>query len=504
MSRLPAEIIARIISYLAADDKRYDGNDHFPFNGYDTSDCLALAPYATVSRVWQQRIEATTFAHIGLTTARLASPLAAQALTPDRVRRFIRSIHVDVVLPPYNKEARARREDEADRAMNDGVFADAVRRLFTLLAGVGVDYRPKIDLALTASCVSDSEDMEERLCQWRVSGSLDADIYEARYESSYLDLRPAAGQSVQDETEALPQLHCIKAFRVFPTGSRGRLYAGFRRVAPRAVCLTASKMQGLERITWDLSDNEKRDVALRKRLRTDFAYALLILPSSLRHFNLEYGRSIPLDHSFQTPSILDETDRDDNDKLSLALHKLSQGLASFILMADVGPEVLWPGGRAQDNDPLWPRMRVFSINPGAITPSGQWRFLRSGSNDSDDEEQDVLSNHTDPFTAPGDETEEHFRDYPDPDAVRALLLATARAVRRMPVLREMRFVLEQIGEGRLEVEYSARAGQAKLDVASHPVFHPDEEVIRFYREAAEEYVGAKSGLMAEVSDPWVY
>ena len=175
-------------------------------------------------------------------------------------------------------------------------------------------------------------------------------------------------------------------------------------------------------------------------------------------------------------------------------------------MADVGLEALWPGERVQDNEdnnPLWPRMRSYFINPGAIAPSGQWRFLRSDSNDSDDE-QDILSNDTEPFAAPGDETEEHFRDNPDPDAVHALLLATARGVRRMPVLWDMRFVLEQIGEGQLEVEYSAEAGEAKLAVYSHPLFHPDEEAVRLCREAAEEYAGAKSGLAVVVSDPWAY
>ena len=175
-------------------------------------------------------------------------------------------------------------------------------------------------------------------------------------------------------------------------------------------------------------------------------------------------------------------------------------------MADVGPEAVWPGERAQDNednDPLWPRMRSYFINPGAIAPSGQWRFLRSDSNDSDDE-QDIFSNDTDPFAAPGDETVEHLRDNPDPDAVHALLLAIAQAVRRMPVLRDMDFSLERIGDGQLEVEYSAKVGEAKLGVYSHPLFHPDEEVVRLCREAAEEYAGAKSGLAVVVSDPWAY
>ena len=101
MTRLPAELIANIISYLAGEGNRYDGSDRFFVVNKDwKSDCLDLAPYAAVSRGWQQRIEAVTFAHIALTPARLASPLAAQALTPDRVCSFVRTIRFDVVLPP--------------------------------------------------------------------------------------------------------------------------------------------------------------------------------------------------------------------------------------------------------------------------------------------------------------------------------------------------------------------------------------------------------------------
>ncbi len=487
MARLPSEILAHIVSYLAA-----EGNTHDSDDSTDNSDCLALAPYAAVSRGWQQRIEAVTFAHIILTPARLASPLAAQALTPDRVR-FVRSIRLHVLLPPYDEQARARREDDADRAANDGVFIDVVRRLLALLADDDVDHCPKIRLSLTASCVSDTEDIDARRSQWSRYG-MDVDIFEARYESSYLDLRLAA------EAEALPQLHCINHFHVSPTQSYGRLYAlAGRHFAPQAVCLMASRMLGLERVYWSLSDNEKRDIALRKRLRADFAHALQTLPSSLRRFDLDYSRAIPLDHSFQTPSILDYDD--DNDKLSLALYKLSQRLASFTLIADIGPEAIWPVEHTQDDESLWPRMQDYFIIPGAIAPSGRWLYLLSDSNDLDDDGRDTLSDDVDPLAAPGDETQRYLRDDPDPDVVRALLLATAQAVRRMPALRYLSLALRGVDRGLLEVEYSAEAGKAELTVYSLPLLQLDEDVVRLWSEAAEEYAGAGSGLAVLVREP---
>ena len=324
MSHLPAEIIANIISYLVAEGRSHDIGDNS-----DNNDSLALAPYATVSRAWRQRVEATTFAHITLTPARLVSPLAAQALTPDRVRHFVRFIHVDLLLPSYSQQARAQRENEADRAMNNGVFTDVVRRTFGLLAGgqrVDADYRPKIRLSMKARCVSDIEDLEARDYRWSVDGPTHTDIFDARYESSYIDLRPAAGKSVLDEAEALPELHCIEEFYVQATASSRFPRLASRTFAPRSLCLMASRMPGLERVHWELCDNEKRDVGLRKRLRADLASTLQKLPSSLRHFNLLYERRPPLDHSFQTPSILDETDYSKNDKLSLALYSSPNAL----------------------------------------------------------------------------------------------------------------------------------------------------------------------------------
>lgn len=264
MDYLPEEITANIISHLAK-----DGGD----NDWDFKTTLSrgLSQYATVSRRWQQSVEAITFALVTLTPARLSSPLAVQALTPDRVRRFVRCIRADVLLPLYDKGARGRREDAMERGGADALFASFIRQVFALLSwspGVrsaevygegdgcqgqlpqqpmGVNattgYRSKIRLSLIARCASDTEDMEVRNNR-RFMGALSTeDMFEARYESSYLDLMPAAGQSVQDMAEALPELPCISHFRVQATPGLGS-----RHFSPRALCLIASRMSGLETV----------------------------------------------------------------------------------------------------------------------------------------------------------------------------------------------------------------------------------------------------------------
>lgn len=115
MDRLPEEIATNIISHLA--DGGGDGDE----SSWTTPPRI-LAPFAIVSRQWQQYVEAIIFARVTLTPARLASPLAAQAPTPGRVRRFVRSIRVNVLLPPYDDGARARREGDTERAEADAVF----------------------------------------------------------------------------------------------------------------------------------------------------------------------------------------------------------------------------------------------------------------------------------------------------------------------------------------------------------------------------------------------
>jgi hypothetical protein len=288
MDRLPVEITTNIIRHFIANVRGNSESDM----GNQGSPAPSLASHATVSRVWQHCIEAVTFANITLTRERLASPLVAQALTPERVCRFVRSVHVDVLLPEYDETARREIEDDNDKAANNTVFTDVVRKVFALLspasgmctdainsgrdggdgggrgslqqpAGVGVattDYRPKIHLSMEALCLSDTKQLEARY------------LTSIRYEGSYLDLRLAAGESVQDVANNLPELHCISKFCVWdyanklhPASSPCR--GCHRHFAPRALCLLASKMSGLQKVHWVLCDNERRDVGLRKRLR---------------------------------------------------------------------------------------------------------------------------------------------------------------------------------------------------------------------------------------------
>lgn len=245
---------------------------------------------------------------------------------------------------------------------------------------------------------------------------------------------------------------------------------------------------------------------------TDFAEALETLPSSLQSFYLLYDRRPPMGHSHRPPSILDETDQH-GDKLSVALRKLSQRLSTFKVIADVGSEIFWPPEteRREDNDqPRWPSMGRYSIGLGPIAPSGEWRFQRptdASDNEDDDEDEgsiDSMQIYEASIAAPGDDREDPFREELDGDAAGQLLLAAARAATCMPKLFSMSFTLSPAERGgKLSVFYTDRtsggAGVVELCVESHPVYHPDEEVLRLWREAARVNVGAELEVVIEDS-----
>lgn len=237
-----------------------------------------------------------------------------------------------------------------------------------------------------------------------------------------------------------------------------------------------------------------------------------MLPSSLQTFYLLYDRQPPLNHSYQPPSVLDETDQD-GDKLSVALRKLSHRLGSFTLLADVGPEIFWPSETERREDtaqPRWPTMRKYSITPGPIDPSGEWRYRRAPDySDTDDDEgsMDSMLAYEASIAAPGDDWEDPFREELDGDAVGQLLLAAARAAACMPKLFSMSFTMNPPARGdELDFFYTARrkagVGVPKLCIGSHPVYHPDEEVLNLWREAARVNVGAELEVVTDNGQPW--
>lgn len=203
-----------------------------------------------------------------------------------------------------------------------------------------------------------------------------------------------------------------------------------------------------------------------------------------------------MNHSYQQPSLLDESDQG-GDKLTIALRKLSERLERFHVGADVGLEIYGPTEAEghQDNEqeqPRWPRMRRHSVYPGAIAPSGEWRWQRAPDYESDETESlDSQGADEAERAPPGDDIQDWWREMLDPDVTRQLLLASARAAASMPRLLWMDCGMNPPGRGpSLHVSYKSNnfdgaAGEApNLCIETSPVYQLDEEVMQLWREAA--------------------
>lgn len=158
-------------------------------------------------------------------------------------------------------------------------------------------------------------------------------------------------------------------------------------------------------------------------------------------------------------------------------------------------------------------MGRYSVGLGPIAPSGEWRFQRptdaSDNEDDDDDEGsiDSMQAYEASIAAPGDDREDPFREELDRDAAGQLLLGAARAATCMPKLFSMSLTLSPaVRGGKLSVFYTDRtsggAGVVELCVDSHPVYHPDEEVMRLWRETARVNVGVELEVVIEDSQYW--
>ena len=76
------------------------------------------------------------------------------------------------------------------------------------------------------------------------------DLWENRYKHSLLRLL---------EHEGLPNLSCVSSFRIY--------FFGRRCLEPHSAVLLASKLAGLECISWCLDENGKKDPKMRQRTR---------------------------------------------------------------------------------------------------------------------------------------------------------------------------------------------------------------------------------------------
>lgn len=506
MNRLPAEALAEIITHASAPSSKWLdlANWAKPWQDWAYDEVSqkqvkythSIARYATVSRAWQPHIERLIFAKLYLSPARMAA--AKEILTLMRLG-YVRSLDLEVVLDPYDDEATMRLENTEEKQRNNEVFTRTVAQLFSLLKPLDTSAFPsRRSLHLSAYSPSDGflrEDMA-RLRYRRRMGIID-NMMEVRYQQSYLELLDTPGLVLS--------LGIFSEFKVPSPFSRSLQR---RLISPSACCRIAAQLHGVEEIDWHLSDNEKKDVALRRRLRDDFAKGLPLLPKSLRHVVLEYPHESPRNHDFSSSDILDKANPT-ADPLSVALRQLSKRLVSadlrgISLTADFFKSSSTSDGRKE----LWPQLKALTVYMSAVEPTGEWLLDRhveyrpsSSSSSQGPEPWDRVQ-----LDEPADEDEEvnEFRGSPRA-RLREQFIEAGRSAKKMPALQDL-YIHTGCEVPTVNIKlrsylpycslrYSVASRSLKIE--SLPMVEVDGDLGLEWRLAAEKHLGNGDDLSIE-------
>ena len=260
----------------------------------------------------------------------------------------------------------------------------------------------------------------------------------------------------------------------------------------------------------------------------------MIPQGSLKRIALDYFNNSPNNHELNASSALIPS-FPATDSLSLALHAFS--LSEHLTHLELGdsivisPSLFWPN--APTKEPCWPNLVSVKVMFNMNTVDGDWYFTRDDNVnlDSDDDDDDAAESDTtssdfsesdntgrkqnpgpdtpDTYNekkialAIGEEPYRHFRSRADPDKLKPLFDAAARAGARMPRLQRMTLKTE-VKASRwfiFAMNYFApgeRTGQGaglrnvdmpRLDwVIGSSGYEPEESILEIWRQAKGEIV----------------
>ncbi|THZ00851.1 hypothetical protein D6C93_03595 [Aureobasidium pullulans] len=370
----------------------------------------SLAKYSTVNRSWNSVIEALTF----------------RELRSDDRRAALHGIDIIIQLPEYGKDRWYEFESEHEKDTNNIVFSDSLREVFDILNS-WQEYKgdhAQLTLAIQAISKSDSWHLG-KIDRIRRRGRVASGAADVRLEASYLHL--------QGE---LPPL-----LTVSDSSFRGALHVRQLPGNPsRPCCPRLLSGETITRITKactrvrdvaaELSDKESKNLVLRNVERSD-------LPESVTRLKLSYPGVVPANQFFNPPAI---PYLDGKDALSMSLSRISRRLGCFEVHAVLSDDIF-----DMSESPSWPRLRKLHIGFHSCTPHGEW-LLELDPEDSEVEREqnenrryDLLSIHRKQSEMPAriHYPEISFRTAVNRDILDDLYLAAARAVARMPNLRDL-------------------------------------------------------------------
>ncbi|KAF9779065.1 hypothetical protein IL306_002751 [Fusarium sp. DS 682] len=362
MDQLAPEIISNIISHLLPENYFLSGKY------YDESKPLprALSHLAALSRHWQPLIEAVTFRELRFTSESLFYAIENGILSPWRlsyIRRLDYSLPINDDLPP-----------PVDHAEVDSGFIP----LLQLLAQIPLEEEPLLDLAIRVP-------------------------YPLKFLNgpNYLSqLKDHVQDNFANIQSSLPELPMVQGF--FWSNNLDRFC-----YSAHSICLMAHTMPRLRSLGLNLWSHRTADDLIQER--NALAQSLAGLPSSIDWFSLEFSSLRTLVNKEAVSAAPTE------DLLSRELRRFSQrvGLKDFSYEGSIESTIFWPSESDTDEDPYWPSLKSFVLEPSDVSPSGKRLVVHR------------------PYRS-ADNAVDWRRMYPDDEVMNEFFLAAARCVARMP------------------------------------------------------------------------
>ena len=404
-NRLPFEVKTIVWSYI---DYDYSGGLFF-------RESVSLAPYARVSREWQQAFEQLTFREV-LVKSNQSNRFKEfkEYIAGNRIAS-LRSLHFKIILPKFYANPLLSPSLEAERIRADNqAFTKAIKNLWALLETLEDGYPDpralKLQLHLSAESSGKYRDRYSNLLDF----ADDASSGDSRAsELNGLDRSTETSNRLRFEStgvpEDLPLIPCVHGL-IWPLDSDRKIHgATFMKMA--------SRFSGLSVLQVFLGDNLEST-----QVRSDLAGVMsrLSLPL-LSELALNFECRPDKSHIR-----LRKVSSSSSDAFSIALHRLSQ--SSNLLKVTLGnpssgvritTELFWPQceGLGRQQKPFWPHLRSLTVLISAVSPEGTWLYTRP--------------------------TRELESVRPVMTKINPLFVAAAKAAQHMPQLLEMRLRLNR-------------------------------------------------------------
>ncbi|KAI5253420.1 hypothetical protein E4T42_02946 [Aureobasidium subglaciale] len=389
MDDLRPILISKIIDHAAEDRPNYSKP--------------RLSPYATISKKWQQVVEANSFSCIRITNDEVTT--FATCFENEPRRRMLRQIFLRIYSTSETKKCWSEvtiseRAEESRR--NDETLTTSIRALFQSLEGWRAEER--VDLYIILQAHGDHA------------------------------MSPMRTESRLLEPETLARVECVKKF----------VFRNHAITPTQTVIGLASRLPGLQHIDWLIFSERtggRSDDVVRVQNRVDLAAQLIMLQKHnplLKILELSFTASTttPPGHDDVIPSILLPFDQ--RDYLSQSLRNLSRGMQEVSLENMItSSQLFWPM-EDETTELHWPTLERYKIGINPMAAEGGWwldgltRFrarerVRNNTPRNDEGKLVVIYDR---------EVEEAER-YPiwPTEELDDLLLVMVKAVAKMPVLK---------------------------------------------------------------------